>query len=57
MGLTGGARVVIVLSKADLCADLSRHLEAARSLGPIEIVLASARDGRGMDVRWKGSIW
>ena len=48
MAIAGGARPVLVMTKADLCDDVASRLDEARALGAIEIVVASARDGRGL---------
>ena len=45
-----GARPVIVLNKADICAELSAHLDTVRSLAPgIPVLIVSAMDGLGME--------
>jgi ribosome biogenesis GTPase len=45
-----GARPVIVLNKADICAELSQHLDAVRALAPgIPVHTVSAIKGLGME--------
>ncbi len=48
--LESGARPVVLLTKADLCADVSPHLDAVRVVVPRVTVLAlSAVNGEGID--------
>ena len=51
LALEGGARPILVLNKADLCADgRDRFVDAAREIAPTTPILAvSAIDGAGMD--------
>lgn len=45
-----GARPVIVLNKADLCAELSAYFDEVRSLAPgIPVLAVSAMEGLGME--------